>query len=262
MTDVIAAVVTREPDLDALPRATPRAVRRLLSRCLRKDPRTRLPDMGAARLELQEAIAGTSAEAEAPAALDAEAVEATRRGRTRERWAWAAVALVAAGLAAGFAFVHLTQVPAPRPAGRFVVEAPEGWTFVDWGWPVPPRTDARSCSGRFASGGTMPPAMLWTRPLESLTGRLLAGTEGADVPFWSPDGRFLALRRRGRAPKAQSRRRHGAAGLHPALRGRGRRLERGRHHPLLVGRRQRATSSPSRPPGESPGPARARRQAR
>ena len=58
VTDVIAAVVTKEPDLDALPAHTPRAVRRLLSRCLRKDPRTRLPDIGAARLELQEAIAG------------------------------------------------------------------------------------------------------------------------------------------------------------------------------------------------------------
>ena len=55
VTDVIAAVVTREPDLGALPAQTPRAVRLLLSRCLRKDPRTRLPDIGAARLELQEA---------------------------------------------------------------------------------------------------------------------------------------------------------------------------------------------------------------
>jgi len=49
--DIIAAVVTKEPDLDAVPATTPRAVRRLLARCLRKDPRTRLPDIGAARLE-------------------------------------------------------------------------------------------------------------------------------------------------------------------------------------------------------------------
>jgi Tol biopolymer transport system component len=53
VTDVIAAVVTREPDLDALPAATPPAVRRLITRCLWKDPRRRLPDIGAARLELQ-----------------------------------------------------------------------------------------------------------------------------------------------------------------------------------------------------------------
>ncbi len=193
VTDVIAAVVTREPDLEALPKATPRAVRRLLSRCLRKDPRTRLPDIGAARLELQEAIAGTSVEAEAPAPDAVHSLEATRRGRTRERWAWAAVALVAAGLAAGLAFVHLTQVPTPRPAGRFVVEAPEGWAFVDWGWPVP-SPDGRQIAFRAVRvEAGRPPVMLWTRPLDSLTGRVLAGTEGADVPFWSPDGRFLAF---------------------------------------------------------------------
>ncbi len=68
VTDIIASVVKEEPDLDALPAATPHAVRRLLARCLRKDPRTRLPDIGAARLELQEAIAGTATEVEAPAA--------------------------------------------------------------------------------------------------------------------------------------------------------------------------------------------------
>ncbi len=38
VTDVLAAVVTREPDLDALPAATPPAVRQLLKRCLEKDP--------------------------------------------------------------------------------------------------------------------------------------------------------------------------------------------------------------------------------
>ncbi len=88
VTDVIAAVVTQEPDLDALPTDTPRAIRRLLSRCLRKDLRQRLPDMGAARLELQEVMAGT-AEAETPAAPLEDAVRAERRVRTRERWVWA-----------------------------------------------------------------------------------------------------------------------------------------------------------------------------
>jgi hypothetical protein len=210
VTDVIAAVVTREPDLDALPAQTPRTVRRLLSRCLRKDPRTRLPDMGAARLELQEAIAGTSAEAEAPAPLDEEAVSAERRGRTRERWAWAAVALVAAGLAAGFAFVHLTQVPAPRPAGRFVVEAPEGWTFVDWGWPVPSPDGRQIVFRAVRTDATDATPMLWTRPLEipdaegrydlwvkdvarGVASRVTSRAGSERDPVWSPDGRSLAF---------------------------------------------------------------------
>ncbi len=217
VTDVIAAVVTREPDLDALPQATPRAVRRLLSRCLRKDPRTRLPDMGAARLELQEAIAGTSAEAEAPAALDAGGRQAERRGRTRERWAWAAVALLAAGLAAGFAFVHLTQVPAPTACGPIRGRGPGRLDVrgLRLAGPVSRRAPDRVPGG--SRGRDRCDAMLWTRPLESLTPRLLAGTEGADHSLLVSGRPVPRVRRRGRAPQAQSRRRHGAADLHPAL---------------------------------------------
>ena len=56
-TDVIAKVLEREPALEALPVDAPPAVRRLLRRCLEKDPRRRLRDIGDARLELAEAMA-------------------------------------------------------------------------------------------------------------------------------------------------------------------------------------------------------------
>jgi serine/threonine-protein kinase len=54
VTDTIASVVTREPDWNALPQDTPPRVRRLLERCLRKDPKLRLRDIGDARLTLDE----------------------------------------------------------------------------------------------------------------------------------------------------------------------------------------------------------------
>jgi Tol biopolymer transport system component len=194
VTDVIAAVVTKEPDLDALPRTTPPAVRRLLSRCLRKDPRTRLPDIGAARLELQDALAGGATEGEAAAGEVEEILQREGRRRTRERWVWAALALLAAGLAATFAFVHLTEVPEPRPAARFSVDAPEGWHLAtDFGWPVPSRDGRQVVFRAIADKGGS--AMLWIRPLESLTARPLAGTEGVttDIPVWSPDDRFVGF---------------------------------------------------------------------
>ena len=50
LTDVIAAVVTREPDWGALPDSTPPHVRGLLERCLRKDPKLRMRDIGEARI--------------------------------------------------------------------------------------------------------------------------------------------------------------------------------------------------------------------
>ena len=45
----IAAVVSREPEWNLLPAATPPHLRRLLDRCLRKDPKLRLRDIGDAR---------------------------------------------------------------------------------------------------------------------------------------------------------------------------------------------------------------------
>jgi len=53
LTDTIAAVVTREPDWSALPAETPPHLRRLLERCLRKDPKQRLRDIGDARIALE-----------------------------------------------------------------------------------------------------------------------------------------------------------------------------------------------------------------
>jgi eukaryotic-like serine/threonine-protein kinase len=196
LTDVIAGVVTREPDLDALPADTPAAVRRLVGRCLRKDPRTRLPDIGAARLELQDVLAGGASDAARPA-VDATAARGTEgRGRTRERWAWAAVTVLTA-IAGALAFVYLRPAAAPAVAVRFAAEAPEGWSFDAFGWPVP-SPDGRQIAfvaRQDGPEGSTKPAMIWIRSLESLSGRPLAGTDGADqgVPAWSPDGRFLVF---------------------------------------------------------------------
>jgi len=57
VTDIIAAVVKNEPDWSALPPYTPAPIRTLLARCLQKDLRRRLHDIGDARLEIEEAIA-------------------------------------------------------------------------------------------------------------------------------------------------------------------------------------------------------------
>jgi Tol biopolymer transport system component len=56
--DVIVSVLERAPDWTALPGTTPPAIGRLLRRCLDKDPRRRLRDVGDARLDIDEALAG------------------------------------------------------------------------------------------------------------------------------------------------------------------------------------------------------------
>ena len=196
VTDVIAAVVTKDPDLDALPAGTPRAVRWLLARCLRKDPRTRLPDIGAARLALQDVLAGTAPEAEAQTSEAGETGRAPRQRRVRERWAWA-VALLAAGAAAVLALAHLTEVPEPKRAAYFAVDPPEGWAFMGSSWPVPSPDGRHVVSGARPDGpGGWDRRTLWLRLLGSLAAQPLAGTEGSNDAFWSPDSRsvgFFAL---------------------------------------------------------------------
>ena len=88
-SDTIAAVLEREPDWSALPAPTPAGLRRLLLRCLEKDSKHRLRDIGDARLEIAEALGTNPVTA---------AARPARLGR------WAAVAagvLIIAGVAIG-----------------------------------------------------------------------------------------------------------------------------------------------------------------
>jgi len=103
ITDVLSAVISKEPGRDALPPATPAALRRLLDRCLEKDPRRRLADASTARLELDEALR----ELRAPTTPAATAAGAPSR-RAVLPWAIAAVAVVVA--------VAWTLRPAAAPA--------------------------------------------------------------------------------------------------------------------------------------------------
>ena len=53
VTDTIVSVISKEPDWSALPAETPTALRRLLVRCLKKDPKARLRDIGEARVQIE-----------------------------------------------------------------------------------------------------------------------------------------------------------------------------------------------------------------
>jgi eukaryotic-like serine/threonine-protein kinase len=94
VADLIAAVVSVEPDWSRLPIATPASIRRLLRRCLEKDPRRRLPDIGVARMEIDDSATVPEAAPLPVAALP------VAPGRPRLWWLFTAVALLA-GLGAG-----------------------------------------------------------------------------------------------------------------------------------------------------------------
>jgi Flp pilus assembly protein TadD/TolB-like protein len=97
-TDVLAAIVSSEPDWNALPGRTPPRLRELLGRCLQKDPARRLRDIGDARLEIERAR-----EESAPAA--------TPIAAARRRWPAAALALIGL-LAAAAVWLRVRSTPA------------------------------------------------------------------------------------------------------------------------------------------------------
>jgi serine/threonine protein kinase len=185
-SDAIAAILERQPDWTSLPPATPPAVRRLLRRCLEKDPKRRLRDIGDARLE-----------------LDDESVPATATRPSSERTpVWKIAALVAATLVFSVAatvwwFSNRAPAAVRRPA-RFTFAAPEGTQFLSPA-PVPSPDGTRiAFSARSSSGQTL----LWVRSLDSETARSLPGTENiVGPPFWSPDGQWIGFAADGRLKK-------------------------------------------------------------
>src|SRR5204863_3982510 len=58
--DTLARVIGTQPDHAVLPSRTPAAIRRLIRRCLEKDPKRRMQHIGDVRLEIEEALAGIS----------------------------------------------------------------------------------------------------------------------------------------------------------------------------------------------------------
>jgi Tol biopolymer transport system component len=181
ISHTLADVLRAPIDSSALPATTPAAVRELVRRCLDRDPRTRLRDIGEARIALERART-------APDAAAAAASGVAHRPRASSRTAWA-VAAGAVLLAAALAAVRFRETSTAAPPVRFELQAPEGTTFSN-GAVVSP--DGRMIA--FEAPGPDGRAMLWVRPLDSLDARPLPGTEDAAAgAFWSPDSQHLGF---------------------------------------------------------------------
>ena len=179
VSDTLAAVLRAEPDQKALPAATPASVRRLLRRCLEKNPKRRLADIRDARLELDESSAEPLAET--PTGM---------RSPWREWVAWslAVVGLVAAITVAARLWQRETP---PIPTAQFAILPPNGTAFAPNAYTVAVAPDGRSVV--FAAGSPDAPWQLWLRSIDGLNVRPLAGTEGAHLPFWSGDGKSIGF---------------------------------------------------------------------
>jgi len=183
VSDIIAAILGREPDWSALPATTPVGVRRLLHRCLAKDPKRRLRDIADARLEI-ETLVGEPIES----AGANNANVSTRRQASRLRASIGVLSLLL--LASLAAVVVLLRRPAPasnpEPVRRFSMELGYVRPVIS--------PDGRHIAYRTNDG-------LWIRDVDSEAPREIPGARRAGGYYsdqsyyltWSPDSRDIAF---------------------------------------------------------------------
>ena len=180
--DTLARVLAREIDLDALPSETPPAVRRLIRRCLERDPRNRLHDVADARIVLDEVRSGTVDDGRTDVAAPA--------GAWRSALPWVLAVL---GLLAAVAGWWPERSASPPPASIVAqLPPPAGTSFFLAG--MRPAGATLSHDGRrivFGAVDADSVTRLWVRDLATGDLRALVGTEEAQYPFWSADDRWI-----------------------------------------------------------------------
>jgi Tol biopolymer transport system component len=185
-TSVIAAILERDPPLISAVRAMfPGALDKVIKTCLEKDPDERWQSTRDLRTNLKWIAEGDDAVTSTP----------SKRDPWRERAAWvlASAFLIALALFAGVRYRRpLATVPV-----RFWVYPPEKEAFSGaTNITVQVPQFALSPDGRsMAFIGNAPGAgsMLWLRSIEQVAARALPGTESAELPFWSPDSRWIGF---------------------------------------------------------------------
>jgi eukaryotic-like serine/threonine-protein kinase len=183
VSHVLADVLRADIPHSKLPAATPAPIRELLRRCLERDVKARLRDIGEARIILGECLAN-------PLATDTAGSSTRRRSIGIAGTVVGGVALVALTTAATLAFVHYRERPPDERTLRFQIDSPEKLNADV----IQFSPDGRSLA--LVAGGR-----LWIRPLDSFTARSLPGTDGASFPFWSPDGTYVAFFSQGKLKK-------------------------------------------------------------
>ena len=182
VSEILAEVLKGEPDFSRLPASTPQSIRRLLRRCLQKDRKRRIRHIADARMEIDEAFS------EPESGL---LIIGSSRITRREALAWISVGGLAIANAATAIWMNQTRNDeisidphygtgftgpdtATVPVPQFAI-SPDGETIV------------------FAAAKSKDQPELWVRGVYEAEATRLPGTDGAEGPFWSPNGEWIGF---------------------------------------------------------------------
>jgi len=193
VSDTLAAVLRQDVDLDRLPEATPHSVRRLLGRCLERNPTNRLHDIADARLELTSPIDPIAASSISMNGAPVPSVRARRGEAFWLGWGLAAGALLIATLLAVLGRTSLGGARGEQSLRlHFMPPKGERLAISDIGnlraFAVSP--DGSQLVYVVEKGAT---SELRRRALNAAESTAIPATEGATCPFFSPDGKWIAF---------------------------------------------------------------------
>jgi serine/threonine protein kinase/Tol biopolymer transport system component len=193
VTDTLAAIIGTEPQWSDLPPNTPDGLRRLLHRCLDKDPHQRLRDIGEARIALQQPTATASSATSQPAQTGVVSPVRDRSSVVRRALPW-----VLAFFGVAFVFVKpllQPEAPAATPVMSFDVDTPPGTLLRVTERPgIDISADGQAIAFTAISNDTI---QVYVRRRDEAAARALPVhisniRQGGDIAF-SPDGKYLAF---------------------------------------------------------------------
>ena len=198
ISDVLAKVIERDPDWTTLPGITPVPLRELLRRCLKKDAKARLRDIGDARVQVEELLAG---------AVDGAPAQVTKPGGRVPIVFGLAVAAAAMGAVVAWSVIRPAPAVPSQPV-RFAIVPPTAQallsTATDRQLAISPDgtrlvyvaggAGASGTGRQYAGmGGQLTGGQLMVRAIDRLEAEPMRGIIGPRFPFFSPDGRWVGF---------------------------------------------------------------------
>jgi len=191
VSDTLASVLARDPAWEELPADTPRPIRSLLERCLEKDSRARLRDVGEARIAIERFLADPTAEEVEQSQSQAAVAGAMPEPTWRRALPWAVAALLAGALGVT-AFVMRPEPAPPAQSLRLNLELPADESlFTGYGSSAVLSPDGTQLAFILGSGNQH---TLNLQSLDQWEGTLLVEGDGVSrpyQPFFSPDGHWI-----------------------------------------------------------------------